>query len=108
VFFEVCAKLQCTARSMYDTSFTRWDANRSGGMPTAVVGFQPLCVIIFCVFEVCAKLQCTARSMCDTGFMRWDANRSGGIPTTLCDHLFVFLKFVLSFSVQQELCVIQV
>jgi len=39
---------------------------------------------------------------------RWDANRSGGIPTTLCDHFLCFLKFVLSYSVQQESCVIQV
>jgi len=90
--FEVCAKLQCTARSMCDTSFMRWDANRSGGVPTAVVGFQPLCVIIFCVFEVCAKLQCTARIVCDTSLMRWGANRSGGIPTSCCAGYGVHLE----------------
>ena len=84
------------------------------GVPTAVVGFQPRCVIIFCVFKVCAKLQFTARILCDTSEMRWGANRSGWVSTAVLGFqplrviFFLFLKFVLSYSVQQELCMIQV
>jgi len=77
----------------------RWDANRSGGIPTT------LCDHCFVFFEVCAKLQCTARILCDTSFIRWGANRIvvGFQPRVLLDTaVFIWSLTANALSVEWD------
>jgi len=61
----------------------RWDANRSGGIPTTLCDLCVLQVISLCSATVYSKNSVFYAVGCQP--QRCDANRSGGIPTTLCD-----------------------